>query len=200
MTRGIFIVIEGLDKSGKSTQINLLSKTLSKVQTMEFPDRTTNVGKMIDNYLSNNNKQKLNDQCIHLLFAANRWEKKDEIMDILKSGKNIICSRYTYSGVAYSSAKGLNYEWCINTEKGLPKPDILFYLDVNTKTSSSRAGYGNEIYENVIFQNNVGKIFQKIVSEDNDIIVIDGNKSVDQVHCEMKKYIDKFLQKKNILK
>ncbi len=43
-------------------------------------------------------------------------------------GTNIILDRYAYSGVAFTSAKGLDLEWCKNSDKGLPKPDIVFFL------------------------------------------------------------------------
>ncbi|KAJ8585933.1 hypothetical protein M405DRAFT_864999 [Rhizopogon salebrosus TDB-379] len=81
--RGAFIVIEGLDKSGKSTQASLLlhrlqdpqdveATTPPKVVLLKFPDRTTSIGKMIDAYLRS--ESDLDDRAIHLLFSANRWE------------------------------------------------------------------------------------------------------------------------------
>lgn len=65
---------------------------------------------------------------IHLLFSANRWEKVSFIETVLKNGKNIVCDRYWYSGVAYSVAKGLDYEWCISTDKRLVEPNLIIYL------------------------------------------------------------------------
>jgi dTMP kinase len=50
------------------------------------------------------------------------------MLDDLKQGTSIILDRYAYSGVAFTSAKGLNFEWCKNSDKGLPKPDIVFFL------------------------------------------------------------------------
>lgn len=73
MRRGVFIVVEGLDRSGKTTQCDLLSKHFDAV-SMNFPDRSTEIGKSINEYLRN--KSDLNDYSIHLLFSANRWEKK----------------------------------------------------------------------------------------------------------------------------
>ncbi len=64
----------------------------------------------------------------HLLFAVNRWELKKEIEDRINTGQNVILDRYSYSGIAYSHAKGLDYNWCRNTEIGLPEPDTVFYL------------------------------------------------------------------------
>jgi dTMP kinase len=74
--RGAFIVLEGLDRSGKTTQVKLLEQRFveegKKVKVMRFPDRTTPIGQMIDNYLKSN--VEMEDHVIHLLFSANRWE------------------------------------------------------------------------------------------------------------------------------
>ncbi|KAJ0788826.1 putative thymidylate kinase, P-loop containing nucleoside triphosphate hydrolase [Helianthus annuus] len=109
--RGALIVLEGLDRSGKTSQSGRLVAYLNGLghpvesESWRFPDRDTAVGKMISAYLSN--ESQLDDHIIHLLFSANRWEKR-----LLKSGTPLIVDRYSYSGVAYSSAKGLDIEWC----------------------------------------------------------------------------------------
>ena len=75
-TKGKFIVLEGLDRSGKSTLASYIHETLSQSNhtvSMNFPDRTTPVGRMINEFLSN--KTELTNEAIHLLFSANRWEK-----------------------------------------------------------------------------------------------------------------------------
>ena len=88
--RGLFIVLEGLDRCGKSTQVDRLVAHLNsngrQARLQKFPgksfdfatsyakpaDRTTAIGKMIDAYLQS--KSELDDRAIHLLFSANRWE------------------------------------------------------------------------------------------------------------------------------
>ena len=50
--------------------------------------------------------------------------------------------------MAYSSAKGLDLDWCLNCDKGLPKPDIIFYIELNDDKKNKRNGFGDEIYEN----------------------------------------------------
>ena len=76
--RGALIVLEGLDRSGKTSQSSKLLTYLEglghSAELWRFPDRSTNVGKMISMYLSN--KSQLDDHTIHLLFSANRWEKR----------------------------------------------------------------------------------------------------------------------------
>ncbi|EPQ61751.1 Bgt-4555 [Blumeria graminis f. sp. tritici] len=79
MKRGAFIVIEGLDRAGKTTQVRRLCDKLYSlgynIKEIKFPvlDRTSPIGKMIDSYLQDSIQ--MDDHAIHLLFAANRWEK-----------------------------------------------------------------------------------------------------------------------------
>jgi dTMP kinase len=80
----------------------------------------------------------------------------------------VILDRYSYSGIAYTSAKGIEVDWCFATEKGLPKPDVVYYLKVNDiKELESRGGYGEERYERVEFQEKVKKIYEDhLISKD----------------------------------
>lgn len=107
-TRGALIVFEGLDRSGKSTQSQMLVESLNKVskqsQHMCFPDRTTPIGKILGQYLSRNDYV-LNDRAIHLLFTANRFENATKIKELLCSGVNVIVDRYSFSGIVYSAVK-----------------------------------------------------------------------------------------------
>lgn len=77
-SRGALIVLEGLDRSGKSSQSSRLVSYLERhghmAELWRFPDRNTSVGQMISSYLSN--KSQLDDHTIHLLFSANRWERR----------------------------------------------------------------------------------------------------------------------------
>lgn len=77
-SRGAFIVLEGADRAGKSTQCQLLVDHLKArgvaAELWRFPDRTTAVGKMINSYLTS--QSEIDDAAVHLLFSANRWEKK----------------------------------------------------------------------------------------------------------------------------
>eukprot|EP00960_Hanusia_phi_P066411 766393-Hanusia_phi.AAC.12 len=98
---------------------------------MNFPDRTTTVGGLINEYLQSG--KELDDAVIHLLFSANRWEATKSIRERLASGETLIVDRYAYSGVAFSAAKGtLNMEWCKGPDRGLPAPDCVIYLDVSS--------------------------------------------------------------------
>lgn len=106
--RGALIVLEGVDRSGKSTQARKLVESLNNLnipaELMVFPDRTTHTGKLIAQYLSNKDCQ-LNDYAIHLLFTANRWENVDKMKKLISEGTTLIVDRYSYSGMAFSAVK-----------------------------------------------------------------------------------------------
>ncbi|XP_058102197.1 thymidylate kinase isoform X2 [Magnolia sinica] len=158
-SRGALIVLEGLDRCGKTSQSSRLLAYLEgkgfAVESWRFPDRTTCVGEMISSYLAN--KSHLDDRTIHLLFSANRWEKRSLMETKLKSGTTLVVDRYSYSGVAFSAAKGLDIEWCKAPEMGLLAPDLVVYLDIQPEKAAERGGYGGERYEQLEFQRKVAQ-------------------------------------------
>lgn len=86
-----------------------------------FPDRTTNIGTIINSYLGC--KKELEDHVVHLLFSANRWELQKEILETLESGTSVCIDRYAYSGVAFSAAKV-----CCTVVVLVPIPHLYFSL------------------------------------------------------------------------
>ncbi|KAI9198101.1 hypothetical protein LWI28_010124 [Acer negundo] len=161
-SRGALIVLEGLDRCGKTSQSSRLVSYMEglghSVELLRFPDRTTNVGQMISAYLLN--QSELDDHTIHLLFSANRWEKRSMMETKLKAGTTLIVDRYSYSGVAFSSAKGVDLEWCKAPEIGLLAPDLVLYLDMRPEKAAERGGYGDERYEHLEFQKKVAQCYQ----------------------------------------
>eukprot|EP00980_Cylindrotheca_fusiformis_P010464 scaffold2322_cov135-Cylindrotheca_fusiformis.AAC.23 len=147
--RGAFIVLEGVDRCGKTTQVGLLAQSLKKklglaaVLCLNFPNRTTMVGQLIDQYLKS--KQELDDRAIHLLFSANRWEVAPKLTStLLQEGTTVVCDRYAYSGVAFSSAKDSLkdcLDWCQSCDVGLPAPDAVIFLDLTQEQAEQRGGY-----------------------------------------------------------
>ena len=183
MSRGALIIIEGCDASGKSSQCAKLVSHLNnlgiKSQALCFPDRSTAIGQVINSYI--NQSRKLEDHAVHLLFAANHWEAVPHMKKLLQSGTTLVVDRYSYSGVAYTAAKkGLDLEWCKITEIGLPKPDLVLYLQLSTEDAAKRPGYGEEIYENKEFQSRVEDNY-KLLKEPGWWIV-DAGQSMEEVH------------------
>ena len=78
LSRGLFVLFEGVDRCGKTTQARRLAEALSaggeRAALMRFPDRETAIGKLIDGFLAQ--RAELDDRAVHLLFSANRWEKR----------------------------------------------------------------------------------------------------------------------------
>jgi dTMP kinase len=166
--RGAFVLLEGIDRCGKTTQCaKLVERLLSAGITailMRFPDRTTSTGMIINNYLTQSSST-LDDHAIHLLFSANRWESASTLIQHLQNGTTVVCDRYVYSGVAFSASKIksissssdatnnnnnnnntkevplLDLEWCKAPDRGLPAPDCVFFLDVSPDVAEQRGGY-----------------------------------------------------------
>ncbi|KAF9434910.1 hypothetical protein BGZ76_007214 [Entomortierella beljakovae] len=187
MPRGRFILLEGCDRAGKSTQCSMLVAALKEkghnVELCKFPDRTTAIGKMIHAYLTN--AEELDDKAIHLLFSANRWEAMHSVKRKLLSGTHLVVDRYAYSGVAFSTAKGLNLTWCKNPDRGLIRPDLTFFLDLPTSEAERRGGFGDERYETRELQERVRKVFLELKSK--EWVMIDACKSVTAMHNEILK-------------
>lgn len=153
---------------------------------MNFPNRETQSGQMIDAYLRK--KENLTDEGIHLLFTVNRWEAKNEMEKELRAGTTIIVDRYSYSGVAYSAAKGLDFEWCKIPERGLLKPDLVLYLTLSEEALGRRKGFGEERYETSELQLKVNNIFQRLI-EKPLWQVVDADKTESELSDELEKII-----------
>lgn len=190
LKRGALIVFEGCDRSGKTTQckklVEMLTKKNHKVKFMNFPNRQTPCGKILDEYLRN--KQNVPDEGIHLLFSFNRWECKMEMEKELKAGTTLIVDRYCYSGVAYSSAKGLDFDWCKSPDAGLLKPDLVVYLTLSEEAMARRGGFGDERYETSEMQKKVIKMFERL-TEKPLWNVVDADKTQEELSAELEKLI-----------
>ncbi|KAJ5512177.1 hypothetical protein N7463_001729 [Penicillium fimorum] len=188
--RGALIVVEGLDRAGKSSQCEMLRDSLSRqgqeVKYIRFPDRTTPIGKLIDSYLRGTSHQ--DDHSIHLLFSANRWEIAKSIEKDITNGTTVIVDRYSYSGVVYSAAKAnptLSLEWAWQPEIGLPRPDICLFLSISPEEAAKRGGFGAERYENEAMQTRVRELFRTIFEKQQDVSIIDAGKSINGVAQEI---------------
>ncbi len=130
------IVIEGSDGSGKSVQSNLLAKRLN-ASVIEFPQYYKTVfGKLIGQYL--NGELKLNPYAASLLYAWDRLEAREQILDMLRKC-NVVANRYIASNIAHQGARLSRKEqqkfikWLENIEfkeNKMPRPDLTFYLYV----------------------------------------------------------------------
>uniref|UniRef100_A0A8D8DIN6 Thymidylate kinase n=1 Tax=Culex pipiens TaxID=7175 RepID=A0A8D8DIN6_CULPI len=188
--RGALIVLEGCDRAGKTTQCKRIVEHLTqsglKAKFMNFPDRSTDCGKLINSYLTN--KDNFTDEGIHLLFTLNRWEARKQMEQLLQDGTTLIVDRYSYSGVAFSSAKGLDMEWCKAPEAGLLKPDLVILLTLTAEALAKRGGFGEERYEVPEFQRRVMGKFAEL-RDDTYWRQIDADKGQDELTVELSELV-----------
>ncbi|XP_045772026.1 thymidylate kinase [Maniola jurtina] len=185
MKRGALVVIEGVDRTGKTTQCKKLVESLRSkeipAEYTNFPNRTSEIGKVINSYLTS--KKELPDEAIHLLFSANRWEKANHLIKLLESGTTVIVDRYCFSGVAFSAAKGLDVNWCKAPDAGLPKPDKVFFLNMSLENAQKRNGFGNERYEVLDFQKKVVDAYMQLKEENWELL--DASRSMETIQDEL---------------
>jgi dTMP kinase len=153
---GKIVVIEGLDKSGKTTQSRLLynfysNKYPGQISLLNFPDYTTRIGKEIELFL--HGKVNYTNEVKHILLSANRWEKKTEIEQLREKNKLLIINRYYQSNLVYGLANDMNFDWLFNLDKGLPKEDIVIVLDIDPTISYKRSIDNNFVMDE--FEKNI---------------------------------------------
>ena len=194
-TRGKIIVIEGTDKAGKTSQSRMLAETLKvsgKVCViLDFPDYTTPIGMEIKAFLEG--KRDYLPEVKHLLFSANRWEKKKEIESMLENGTIIVMNRYWQSNLVYGVANGMDINWLLRLDKGLPKEDIVLVMLVNPNISAKRAEMQDAFESDPQLAAKAYKNYLKFAKQYRWKI-IDGSKNKEQVHQEIMKIIRKELK------
>ncbi|KAI9542509.1 hypothetical protein NQZ68_019191 [Dissostichus eleginoides] len=184
--RGALIVLEGVDKAGKTTQCKKLVHALQQsgrpAEMMRFPERSTTIGQLISAYLEN--KSDLEDHTVHLLFSANRWELVPLMKKKLEQGTTLVVDRYAFSGVAFTSAKpGFCLDWCMKPDVGLPKPDLVMFLQLSPAEAALRGQFGEERYETSVFQRAVQQKFEHLMKDPSvNWRAIDASQSVEDVH------------------
>ena len=187
MKEGQIIVLEGIDKAGKGTQCKLLQNNIIKAgfncKILDFPDYSTPIGKEIRLFLDG--RRSYSKEVQHMLLSVNRWEKKEEIETMLQNGTIIIMDRYYQSNIVYGLSNGLDLNWLINLDKGLPKEDIIIILEINPETSYKRINYNRDLFEkNLEFLLNVKQNYQKL-SQVYKWRIINGEESIEKIHMKI---------------
>ena len=215
--RGAFILLEGLDRSGKTTQTKLLAQHLTSHPSpatpplhpptpppascllLRFPDRTTGVGHMLDSYLRQSTE--LDDRAVHLLFAANRWETAAQLTAHLTAGTHLVVDRYSYSGAAFTAAKGYDLQWCMSAERGLPAPDVVIFLSVKTAEAEGRGGWGEERYEKAEVQARVREQFRRLRQQEEKKgmhwVEVDGGsgRTIEEIASEIRQIAEQTIER-----
>ena len=189
----MIIAIEGSDQAGKKTQTVMLSKALKaqkiKTAVFDFPDYSTVIGKEINNYL--HGKRKFPPEIIHYLYAANRWEKLEEIKKSTVKNSVLIMNRYYHSNLVYGVANGLKEKWLQKLEEGLPRADLVIVLDISqTKSFSRKKSKRDKFEKNKDFSQKVSQIYRRLAKKHRWKLV-DASGTKQEVHNEILKIIFK---------
>ncbi len=192
--QGKLIVVEGIDKSGKSTQGKMLVDFLnSKDRDTVFcsePTYENPVGLLIRNWL-NGEVEIYSGEAIAMLYTADRYEDlKTRALPALESGKNVVMDRYVLSTIVYQSVLyGVDIEWIKKLNKFAKKPDLTIFIDIPAEESIKRAGKNADRHEKLEKMENVRQGYLEFKEEEN-FFVVDGNKSKDDVFEDIKKIIE----------
>ena len=193
LPKGKIIVFEGIDKAGKTTQAKLLEKKLGrKCVRIDFPDYSTPVGKEISQFLDG--KRDYPDEVKMMLLSANRWERKDEIEKIVGKGTTVIMNRYYQSNLVYGVSKGLKLDWLLSLDKGMPKADLVMVIDIKPKTLASRSKNVVDTFEKDLELISRVKKNYRVLAKKFNWRVVEGEKSVDEVHQQVLKIVTKIVK------
>ena len=187
-TNFMYIVFEGIDGAGKSTQIQLLKEWLEanglEVEALVEPT-DSEIGKLIRKILQRSDATTDRVQkTLGLLFAADRML----IMDKLSDDKKVILSDRSFiSSLAYQEPA----DWMVELNKYAKKPDLVLFLDLDVKTSVSRTS-GKDEFENEEFLTQVKTNYLEIINDFNHVI-IDANNGINKVSSDVKKAVASYV-------
>ena len=192
---GKFIVFEGLDGSGQSTQANLTKEYLEKkgfkVFSTKEPTKNLSVSQEIKDVLEK--KKEISAENLQKLFVKDRKEHLEkEILPALERGEMVISDRYFFSTFAFGTADGLDLEWLIQLNNEFLMPDVTFLLKVKPETCLGRItkrGTEKTLFEVKEKMHRIWAIFEKLVPRFNDVFLINGEKSIQEVFQDTKKII-----------
>jgi dTMP kinase len=185
------IVLEGLDKAGKSTQVKLLGTALANlgkaVVVSRFHRYDTPTGKLIKAWLDG--EYDVDQKTIELIMAADKVAQQPWMQMLEDAGADfLILDRYTTSQHVYSRASGSPPSWVGSLVRDCREPDMEIYIDITPEESMKRKG-GNDRYEsNLLFLNEVRSFYWKRFMKQGENVV-DGTYAVEDVHNEILKIV-----------
>ena len=196
MTTGKIIVLEGIDKSGKTTQSKLLvdyisSSTSLKAVQMNFPNYSTFSGIEIHRHLKG--QTLYNPHALHVLFTLNRYEEKPVIERLLYEGSIIVMNRYYQSNVIYGMADGITrHEWLESLDGEMPQPNLIIILDISVEESMSRNPNPDINEQNKNYLKKVRRYFVKYADAHSWKVIHASNKSKEEIHREVIKLAEQY--------
>lgn len=198
MEKGQFIVFEGIDGAGKTTQVRLLADALENMGKRVYitaEPTSMPTGRDLRRVLSGEVKK--SDSEIAAMFALDRMAHNldpiDGIEKMISDGYVIICDRYYYSSLAYQGSC-IDYDWVKSLNVNCPdirRPDLCIFLDLAPEESMRRIGRGRdstEIYENIDTLSRVRASFMRVfddLASSDDIEIIDASGTVEDVSAKV---------------
>jgi dTMP kinase len=194
--KGRIVVIEGMDKAGKTTQSRVLVSALRNkgklCASIDFPDYSTPIGREIKSFLDG--KRDYPDETKLMLLSANRWERKETIDRMLSNRTILVMNRYYHSNLAYGVSKNLELDWLMTLDRGLPKEDLCIVLEIRPTISESRSKHAGDLFENdKDLLKNVYKNYRKLAKLFNWKI-INGERSKEEVSRDILDMVLKFVK------
>ena len=202
----LFIVLEGIDKAGKTTQAELLKHYLIKQNNLAIISSEPTegvIGKLIRKAMQNpvfmmKDKEKF-DQQMAYLFAADRhyhlYNEVDGVYKLIKQDHcHVIATRYYFSSLAYNTNNQEEFDFVYGLNKRFPNPDVVIYLDIPLDVALCRLEKvtNKEVYETQEKLQQVKDNYEQIFhSYDGKILRIDAQDSREQIHKQITDYLEK---------
>ena len=190
-----FIVLEGLDGCGTTTQTALLVRKLEEkgIQAVSTNEPTDgSIGRFIRSVLQK--KESVDPFTLALLFSADRNEHvngKNGIIELAEAGKMVICDRYLFSSLAYQSLF-MDFHTVAGLNRYYPLPEYLFYIDLSPEECQKRMasrGEEAELFERLELQRKIDANYKKSLALLSDTemktVVIDGRGSKQEIHSQI---------------
>jgi dTMP kinase len=193
--RGVFICIEGLDGSGKTTHArrlvrNLQEKGFDAVYTTE-PSRGE-FGTFIRTSVLQG-EERLPSVVEALLFAVDRVDHLEkEVETALREGNIVVSDRYVYSSLAYQGAAGLDLLWIEEINRLALSPDLALYIDVPPEVVVKRIRREKSVMETLETQQKVKEVYMKFV-KNGQLLPLDGNRKKSEVAQDILQMVLDFL-------
>lgn len=197
MMKSLFIVLEGIDKAGKSTQAELLKTYLvnqgnSAIISSEPTDGI--IGKLIREAMQSQiiaikNKAKFDEQMAYLFAADRHYHLYNDVDGVYKliqqDNSHVIATRYYFSSLAYNCNNQEEFDFVYGLNKRFPNPDLVIYLDIPLEIALSRlnnAAY-QEVYETQEKLKQVKENYRKIFQDyRGNLLKIDGTNTKNSIH------------------
>lgn len=181
-----FIVFEGLDGAGTTTQSRLITEKKSKSH-FTFEPTDGHIGRFIRKVLGK--EFKLTAHSLAHLFTADRSEHlhgPKGIIELCRSGELVVCDRYLYSSIAYQSLS-LDFEEVVEMNCRFPHPEHLFFIDTPVELCLERIGNRKEreLFEKRELLEQIQKNYHKLIDyyrkKGLNIHILDGTKSIEEL-------------------